>query len=193
MALVLVSAPATEPVSLTEAKLHLRVDSTADDSLITALITAAREYVEAFTGRALITQTWDYILDAWPSGDEIVIPLPPLQSVTSVTYRDSDGNTSTVSSSTYTVDTDSEPGRVVLLTGYTWPSTTLYAVGGVRVRFVAGYGDNASDVPQALRQAMLLLVGHWYENREDATTANVRPIPLGAQMLMWPYRVMRWP
>ena len=193
MALTLVTGPAVEPVSLTEAKSHLRVDITDDDALITALITAARQMAEEISRRALITQTWKYILDAWPKGDELTLPLPPLQSVASITYKDKDGNSATFSSGSYIVDADCEPGRVVLAYGATWPSTTLYPAGAITVQFTAGYGDSASDVPQAIRQAMLLMIGHWYENREQVTVGAVaREIPLGVEALLWPYRVLRW-
>lgn len=189
MALVLVTGPAIEPIALAEAKLHLRVDDTADDNLITALITVARERVEHITRRALITQTWDLKLEDWPSGDELRIPLPPLQSVTSVKYLDQDGAESTMDSADYIVDTASEPGRIVLAWDATWPSsTTLYPANPITVRFVAGYGDAGSDVPQAIRQAMLLMIGEWYENRENAGEARLQQISLSAEALLWPYR-----
>ncbi len=192
MGLVLVTAPGVEPVSLAEAKSHLRVDTTDDDALITALITAAREQVENDTRRALVTQTWDYVLDAFPSGSEIVLPLPPLQSVTSITYRDKDGNSSTFDASNYVVDTAGMFGRVVLKSGVTWPSVTLYPAGAVTVRFVAGYGD-AGAVPQSLKQAILLLVGHLYENREAAIMGTiVRDLPLGYDALVWQRRALRF-
>lgn len=195
MALTLVAGPAVEPATTSEAKSHLRVDISDDDTLIDNLVTAMRDHVETITRRALITQTWDYVLDAFPQDDELVLPLPPLQSVTSVKYTDTDDNESTFSSDNYRVDTDSEPGRIVLKNGYTWPSDTLKSVGGVVVRFVAGYGDAASDVPQAIIQALLLMVGHLYENREAAqfvAGGNVQVLPMGIEMLLWPYRVLRW-
>jgi uncharacterized phiE125 gp8 family phage protein len=194
MALTVVTAPTVEPVSLAEAKLQCRVDISADDALITALIVAAREMAETITRRALITQTWDWVLDAFPQGDRLEIPMPPLQSVTSITYVDQDEASDTVSSDDYVVDTDGEPGRVVLKSSATWPSVTLRVANGVAVRFVAGYGDAASDVPQAIRQAMLLTIGHWYENREDSVgVGNIQRIPIGATSLLWPYRVLRFP
>lgn len=189
MALVLATAPASEPITLAEGKLHLRVDHTADDSLITALITVARERVEDITRRALISQTWDLKLDAWPVLSELRIPLPPLLSVTSVKYLDKDGIESTMPSTDYIVDTASEPGRIVLAWAKSWPeTTTLYPVNPITVRFVAGYGAAGSDVPQAIRQAMLLMIGEWYENRENAGEARLQQISLSAEALLWPYR-----
>jgi len=192
VALSLVTAPAAEPITLAEAKVHLRVDITDDDSLITALIVTARQHVEAITRRALITQTWDLTLDAWPDGDTILVPLPPLQSVTSVTYKDSAGTVYTMPVTDYIVDKVEEPGRIVLAYGKTWPSATLYPAGAITVRFAAGYGD-ATKVPQAIKQAMLLLIGQWYESRETISIGNiVNELPFTVEALLWPYRVLRW-
>src|SRR5690606_14420890 len=142
-----------------------RVDGTDEDTLITGLIAAARETVETFAGRALITQTWELVLDDWPDSDTIKLPRPPLQSVTSVTYVDEAGVSHTLSSASYIVDTDSEPGRLVLKAGESWPSETLQAANGVRVRYAAGYGA-AAAVPEKFKLAVKLLAVHWYENRE---------------------------
>lgn len=189
MALVLITPPAVEPVDLLEAKLHLRVDGADDDALILSLIRAAREWCEHFTNRAFITQTWELWLDAWPAESVITIPLPPLQSVVSLKYLDEDGVEHTISSDDYVVDATSQPGRLALKSTAGWPSTALYPIGGVRLRFTVGYGNSANDVPECVRQAIRLLVGHWYENRENSTTANLRQIPMAAEMLLWPLRV----
>ena len=194
MALKLITAPATEPVTSTEAKSHLRVDTTADDTLIGTLITAARQHVEAHLRRALITQTWELVTDAFPVGDVLRLPLPPLVSVTSIKYTDEDGAESTLSSGLYVVDTDSTKGRVVLKNGETWPSVTLAAANGVRVRYVAGYGE-ASAVPRPIRQAILLLIGTMYENRESVLVAQgvtVAQLPFGVDALLMPYRIFGW-
>jgi uncharacterized phiE125 gp8 family phage protein len=195
MALTLVTAPAVEPISSAEAKLHLRVDISDDDNLITALIQTAREVAEDISRRALITQTWKLILDEFPKGDEIAIPLPPLQSVTSITYKDQDGTASTFSSDDYIVNTDTEPGKVVLAYGASWPSTTLYPTGAITVQFKAGFGDASTDVPEKYRQAMLLLIGHWYENREAIATTGAVPkeVPFGVEALLWLDRNMGFP
>jgi uncharacterized phiE125 gp8 family phage protein len=145
----------------------------AEDSLLSALIVAAREYCEAFQNRAYIPQTWEYWMDDFPCGDEIRIPYPPLQSVTGVYYYDTDNTSATMTASDYFVDSKSQPGRVVLAYSKTWPTTTLRPANGVYVEFVAGYGDDASDVPQMVRNAMLLLIGYWHENREAALSGNL--------------------
>lgn len=190
MGLTLVTGPSDEPLLAVEAKSHLRVDIADDDVLIAGLITAAREMAEMITRRALITQTWNYVMDAFPGCDRLELPLPPLQSVISITYVDSDGNSGMVSSDDYIVDTGSVPGRIVLKSGATWPGTALRAANGVTMQFVCGY-EEANDVPQAIKQAMLLYIGHLYENREATVgVGNVQPIPFGIDALLWPYRVM---
>ncbi len=193
-ALKLVTAPTTEPLTMTEAKTHLRVDYTDDDGLIANLITVTRGAVETVTRRALITQTWDWTLDAFPAGRDLIVPLPPLQSVTSITYVDIDGNSSTVSASDYYVDTVSEPGRIRLKSGTSWPSVTLREANGVTVRFVAGYGG-INAVPARIRHAMLLMMGHLFENRENVTAipgGKLDVIPHGAESLLATYRLYGW-
>ncbi len=185
MALKSVTPPATEPVSLTETKTHLRVDITDDDNYIIALITAARINIQHWARRSLMTQTWRYSLDAWPDNNTINLPRPPLQSVSSIIYHSNDSST-TRPATNYQVDTDSEPGRVAPTNGSGWPGGSLRSLNPIQITFTAGYGDAATDVPAIYRQAMLLLIGHWYENRE-ATIAGtiVREIPLAVSSLIW--------
>lgn len=161
-----------------------------EDTLLSALITTAREYCEGFQNRAYIVQTWELILDNWPYGDSIDIPLPPLQSITSIKYKNSTGIEATLATNQYIVDPDSYLGRLVLAYGCTWPNAVLYPAGAIRVRFVAGYGDAATDVPQRVKQAMLLLIAHWYKNREAIDAGNMSEIPLGVQELLWQDRVV---
>jgi uncharacterized phiE125 gp8 family phage protein len=188
--LVLTTAPAVEPVTTSEAKSHLRVDYADDDTLIGTLITAARQMVEAITRRALITQTWDLWLDAFPGEAHIEIPLPPLQSITSITYYDDADIATTFSSTNYYVDTKREPGRIVLRDTASWPSATLRGANGAAIRFIAGYGL-AVAVPQQLKQATLLMVGHLYEHREAVSDERqLETLPLGFEYLLWPYRVL---
>lgn len=161
----------------------------SDDTLLTALIQAAREYVEGYQNRALCTQTWELVLDSWPVRDYVELPKPPLQSVTSIKYKDSAGTESTWADTNYIVDPDSFLGRVVLADGISWPTATLYPAGGIRIQFVAGYGL-AADVPQTTRQAMLLLIGHLYENREASTERALSEIPFGVKALLGMDRVV---
>ena len=190
MPTTLVTAAAEEPVTLTEVKQHLRVDIDDDDFYLQDLIAAARQHVEEnVLSSALITQTWDYIIDDWP-GDVITLPKPPLQSVTSVKYTDEDDNELTVSSSDYRVDTDSFPGRIVLKTSASWPTVELKEFGGVVVRFVAGYGLEAA-VPPSIKAAIKLIIGDLYENRENTLVAQgitVATLPYTAHVLLQNYR-----
>lgn len=194
MALVIATGPTIEPVSLEEAKLQIRQDGTADDDLIRVLIKTAREAVEQITRRALITQIWDYYADEFPEGNRIKLLMPPLQSVSYVKYTDEDGDVATFSSGSYIVDTYNQPGGVVLKDGESWPGTSLYAVNGVNVRFVCGYGDGSADVPDPIRAAMRLLIGHYYENREAVFMGRTAPVqlPMGVDVLLWPYRVVEF-
>jgi len=183
--------PTEEPVSVTEAKAHLRVDLADDDLLIGSLVTAARQYIEDTAARALCTQTWRLSLDEWPTIGYIELPRPPLQTVSSIVYTDSAAVAHTFSTDYYDVDTDSEPGRVVLEYGDTWPTGTLASTNPIQVTYVAGYGAVAS-VPQHLKQAILLLTAHWYENREAVMVAQgttIQNLPLAIDSLIWLNRV----
>lgn len=176
MALVLITAPTVEPVSLAEAKAHLRIDIDDDDTLISRLITTARMYLEENRTKprlAMINQTWEFIADSWPRTDTLVLTPCPLQSVTSIKYTDSAGVETTFSSSNYLVDTYNKPGRVRLKSAASWPSVTLRELNGLVVRFVAGHGASGSTVREQWRQSILLLVGHWYENREPILTTGM--------------------
>lgn len=177
--------PATEPLTLAEAKLHCRVDGTDEDSLIESLIVAARAHCEAVTHRQFVTATYEMTLDAFPDAD-IALPCPPLRSVTGITYVDGSGVTRTVSTSVYNVDTVREPGRVTLAYGETWPTTRLEP-NAVRVTFAAGYGEPAS-VPPGIVAAMKLIVGHLYMNREAVNVGNiVNELPMAVDALLGPY------
>jgi uncharacterized phiE125 gp8 family phage protein len=201
---VLVTAATTEPVTLAEAKLHLRVDVDDDDDVINRLIRTARHQTEVFTGRRWVNSTYRLRLDRFPFVGEatqyndvdgsIILPHGPLSSVSSITYVDTDGNTATATTADYTVDTDSVPGRVALAFGKSWPDAREQA-NAVSVTYVAGYGTTATSVPDAAKSAIHLLVGHWYNNREEVSATiggNVVRIPVAAETLLWGLRVMRF-
>lgn len=162
----------------------------SDDDLLNALITTARQHVENTLRRSLITQTWELWMETFPSTDYIEIPLPPLISVSSITYYDVDDTVATMDADEYFVDVKSEPGRVSLNDGESWPSTTLRPHNGVCITFVSGYGAAAS-VPKAIKQAILLLISHLYENREAVTTSGGAPneLPFAVNALLYPYRI----
>ncbi len=179
----------TEPVSVEDAKTHLRVDSDVDTAYIGTLVSSTRRWAERFTRRAFNTQTWTVTFDRFPTGD-ILLPFPPLQSVSSITYVDNNGDTQTWSDSEYGVNTASLPGRVQLGYSESYPDTRSQP-NAVTVTLVAGYGDADTDVPDDIRHALKILVAHFYEQRELVITGTiVAKVPQSAMSLLWSYRVM---
>lgn len=158
------TGPVTEPVTVLEAKLHLRIDHDDEDLLVARLIAGARRYAEMVSRRAFVTQTLVGGLEQWPRDNVIELPYPPLKSVTSITYVNAAGATDTLASTGYGVDT--KRGRIYLAQDAQWPSATLRTYDPITVTWVAGYGDMGTFVPDMYRQAILLIVGHLYENRE---------------------------
>lgn len=179
-----------EPVTTSQAKAHMRITDTAEDSYIESLITAARQHAEHLTERAFITQTWTMTLDRFPDyfGD-IRLPKPLLISVSSITYVDLEGTTQTLSSSLYEVDARSQPGRIRPAYGQAWPSTREQ-LNAVTITYTAGYGATAASVPTAIKQAIMIVVAHWFEHREPVITGTiVAEVPMSATALLGPYRV----
>jgi uncharacterized phiE125 gp8 family phage protein len=268
MALKLITPPAAEPVTLQEAKDHLRVLHSDEDTYIEALITVSREVAESIQNRVYIEQEWELWLDAWPQ--YFKIPLPPLIRVDSIEYYGTDNTKYTLPVADYFIDTQSEPGRVVKSYNTVWPSTVLRSVNGICITFTAGYeagtatvtvtdeavgtGDGvvdtfflanvpvvaatiyidavavapasytlnlatgelaftippaldevitadytytisvpAANVPKRVKQAMLLLISHLYENREAVLTVGhiAKELPMGVKSLLYLDRV--WP
>lgn len=181
--------PSVEPISLVEAKAHLRVDHSDEDSLIDILRKAAREIVEKHTNRSLITQTRVIKLDEFPCFDTIRLTHGPVQSLTSITYDDRDNINQTLSSLEYWTDFDSDIARIVVRNN--WPSTYDDKPNVVQITYLSGYGDTGSAVPSSLRQAMLLILGHLYENRQQVIVSGsptgAIEIPFGASVLMSSY------
>lgn len=159
--------PIIEPLSLAEIKSHLRVDDSSDDEMLSTIIQVAREQVEDITRRALLTSTWDFVLQEWPVENYIKLPYGNLQSVTSVKWKDTDGTETTLTPTTdYLVETNGENvGRVVLPYGESWPSDTLYPSNPITIRFVCGW-TAASLIPAKIRAACKLIAGDIYQNRE---------------------------
>lgn len=170
----LVTAPTVEPVTLAEAQAHLRRGPGPDDAEITRLIKAARLQVEADTNRALLTQVWDFQLDCFPQdGHPIRLPKPPLITVDSITYLDTAGDSQVWASSQYIVDVVTEPGRVMQLATVFYP-TTDDRLATVTVRFTAGYGAAATDIPEDLRQAVLVRLTDLMTQRGTETSPNAK-------------------
>ena len=171
----LITASASEPITLEEAKNHIKVEDkiTEDDTLIERLITGVRRSVEIELRRQLMPATWELYLDEFE--DEILLEKSPITSITHIKYYDSDGNLQTLDSSYYQLDAMSEPARLVEAYGYSYP-TTRDMLNAVIIRFVAGYTDAAS-VPEDIKLAMLLCISYFYDNRgEYITPANVKGI-----------------
>jgi len=186
--LALATAPTVEPISTSEAKAHLRVDISEDDTYIDTLIKAARTYCENYLFRRLINSTWDLYLDSFPG--EILLPYPPAVSISSITYVDGNGDSQTLASTEYVVDIRREPGRLYPAYSKSWPSVRNQN-NAVTVRYVAGYGAAASNVPAAIVHAMKLLVGTWYEQRESILVGTiVSQVPDAVQNLLWSHRVL---
>ena len=155
-----------------------------EEGLIINLIQSARDYCESFSRCAFATQTFELLLYHFPSTRMIYLPNPPLQDVLSIKYFDSTGTETTLSPSSYLVDVEGEIGRVMLNTNESWPAFDPYPNWPVRIRFKAGF----TSLPKSLKQAMLLLIGHWYENREATDTAS-GPIAYSVHALLSMYRV----
>jgi uncharacterized phiE125 gp8 family phage protein len=189
MALKLTAPPADEPLTLADAKHHLRIDTAADDTFITSLITTSRLHIEAALGLALITQGWRLTLDRWP-GAVTELPLRPLQAVQSITLHDVAGGEMVVDANAYLVDAATAHPRIIAIGGaMPQPGRTHL---GIAIDFTAGFGDNREDVPHAIRQALAMLVAHWYEHREAVTTGeHGARIPIGVSDLLAPWRPVR--
>lgn len=187
MGLMISTAPTCEPVTVEEAAEWLRLTNTADYPLVNGLIVAARQHVETIMRRCLIATEWKYTLDDFPCGDfdsVIKLPRPPLQSVSSIKYHDSDGTEQTWSSAEYLVDTTSEPGVISRVYGFAWPYLTPRRA-GITITYVAGYtpitvgltavSDSAkrAAVPEAIKVAIRMLVCHWFENPLPVNVGNI--------------------
>lgn len=185
MPMQLITPPAGEPVSLEEAKLHLRVDFDDDDGLIQALISAARQAAETITNRQFITARWKLVMDSFPGpslmgvpagqpftlpGHAILIQKSPVLNVVSINYLDMAGVMQTMPSSNYTVDTACEPARITPVFGQIWP-ISLPQIGSVSVTFDVGYG-NAAVVPEGIKSWIKLRVGSLYAHREEVAALS---------------------
>ncbi|MEN6538697.1 MAG: head-tail connector protein [Mizugakiibacter sp.] len=173
MAYTLITAPSSEPVSLAEAKLHLRVDGSDDDARITAFISAARHLAEQKTGRAFAPQTWEIVLDAFP--EAFTLYNAPITAVTSLKYIDEAGIEQTLAAESYQLDKDSLPGYVVPAYGYTWPTPRAQA-NAVRLRYTCGHATSDADLA-ALKMWMLVAISTWYKHSAATTDGNPGELP----------------
>ena len=173
------TAPAVEPVTLSEAKAHLRVDTTTDDAYIGSLITAAREWCEQYLDRTLVHTQWVIRFDRFPPDGtmDIELPRPPMATAgtataVALTFTYENGTTATYSTASYRVDRNGVPGTVKTLYGQTWPPH-LQDDNAISVTWWGGYGASGTSVPAAIRHAMLMLVGFWYEHRSTVLVGSI--------------------
>jgi len=186
--LVLKTAPTDTAITLAEAKQHLRVDSDYDDDndYITALIGVATNQVEEFTRRRLISQTYNLFFDVFPPYIDLQVGI--VDSVTHVKYYDNNNVLQTLSSSNYDLDDKIKPGRIYESNDGTFPDT-YERPNAVEVEFVVG--GTAAEVEDAIKQAMLIIVGRYYENRQDVVLGTqVQEIPLMVEYMLTPYRFL---
>ncbi len=188
MASLLLTAPALEPVTLDEARAFLRVETYDDDDVIAALIAGARIHVEAQTRRALITQSWRLVRDAWPDDGHILVWPAPLRSLSAARVYDLDNNAHVVDTQSFVADL---AGSALIFAPWALAQPQRIAA-GIELDVVCGYGDAATDVPEALRQAIRLLVAHWYENRGlvASGTTSIALMPATVTALLAPYRMV---
>ena len=189
MSAILLTPPSIEPVTLADAKHFLRIEHDDDDDVIEALVAAARAHVEARTRRALINQTWRLTRDVWPAAGRLPILPVPLREVTAVgIYRD-DGMLQMLDIDMFHIDTVSAPAILAFQRG-ALPAPGRIS-GGIEIDIQVGYGDAAEDVPAPLRQAIRLLVAHWYENRGlIAASGEVASMPVSVSSMIAPFRVL---
>jgi uncharacterized phiE125 gp8 family phage protein len=184
---ILVTPPAAEPLTLAEAKAWLRVEHDDDDAVIGVLITSARSLVEQETRRALITQGWRIVRDAWPAGGRIEVAPAPVRQVLAARVYDAAGIGQAIDATLFTLATGGAPGMLGFLPG-SLPAPGR-AIAGIEIDIEVGYGADASAIPEPLRQAIRLLVAHAYENRGAETAGNARMPPTAAALIA-PYRVL---
>ena len=189
MKTTLVTASTVKIISVEAMKKHLNIDHTEDDFYITSLIESSLASVENITNRKFLTQTWKAYADEWP--DYFTLPFGKLQSVTSVKYTDVDGTESTKTASEYIVDIVSDPGRIILDDGESWPTDSLYPSNPIKIEFVCGYGG-ASNVPEPIKTAVMLMTADVYQNKGSiyvGNNMNLVQIPEYIMNFLWSYRL----
>ena len=186
------TGPTLEPITRDEVKQHCRIDETEDDLYIDSLIITARKMVEGLCG-PLFSQVWEQYEQDFPFDNIIRIWKPRVTVFTSLIYTDEDSVATTFGPTNYTTDLINEfRPKVVLKNDYSWPTVTLFEVNPIKLTFTCGYGATAASVPEPIKQAMLLLCGHLYENRDmyniSISGNSVVPIPWTTEYLLAPYR-----
>lgn len=185
-------APAVDPVTLINALQQCRTapDDIGEDLPLRGYITAATGMAEQQTGQRLITQTWEHTIDAWPNDGDIKLPQTPVQSITSVVYVNSAGGNTTLSAGAYRLDKRGSYAVLRPVYGTIWPSDVRADVAAITITYVVGFGDAPEDVPQNIRNWILLHVGALHEQRAAVSEVgnNMGMLPFAAGLLD-PWRV----
>lgn len=184
MSVTLMAPPALEPVSLAQMKDHLRVEHSAEDTLISSYITSARLHIEARLAKLLITQDWRINFDSLPSGKVVELPLAPILALNSVSYYTQQAGPTLIPAVDYSIDLNSMRPKFSLHL----QRQNLRAFGAYELEVSAGYGPAVEDVPADIRHALKLLVAHWFENREAASPLTRSHLPLGIRTILEPHR-----
>ncbi len=186
----LVAGPVDEPISLVQAKAHLRIEDDAEDGLIESLIAAARTHLEAITGRALLRQTWRVVLDAWPKDKIVQLPVSPVIEIDAIRIFDDAGQAHHLSAAGFMFDGKSMPAWLIvpdMIAGF-----PLRRKMAIEIDFIAGFGDESHDLPNDLVQALLTLVAYWYENRDAVIVSGAGAVaPAGFDRLVSAYKRVR--
>jgi uncharacterized phiE125 gp8 family phage protein len=186
---ILLSGPALEPITLAEAKQFVRVEHDDDDDIIAALIAGSRIHIETRTRRALITQSWRLTRDVWPGCGWLAVLPVPLRTLDAARVYRLDGSTQPIDVARFSVDKIAAPARLAFTRGALLAPERQ--VSGIEIDVTCGYGDAAEDVPEPLRQAIRLLVAHWYENRGlIAVGHEIGVLPQTVSALIAPYGVL---
>ncbi len=186
MSLSVVTEPAKLIVSKSDTRAHLRVTDTDSDFEIIGMLKAARDFIEKYTSRILVTTQLKYSADCFAA--EINLPVSPIKAIDSIKYLDENGVEQTLATSEYQSDLESLVPRIKPAPGKSWPATQV-ALNAVRITFTAGYGDDDTTIPDAIKHAALLLVGHWFENRETVIIGSTQTeIDFTVKALLGPYK-----
>jgi uncharacterized phiE125 gp8 family phage protein len=184
MSLVQITPPALEPLTLAELKAHLRIDTSDEDTLLASLLAAARQMIEQASGRRLLSQGWRLVLDAWPPGGLVHLPVSPVLAVTAIRVFAADGGATLLAPATWQLDTASDPARLNVPS----PPAPGRRLAGIEIDLTAGYGTAANAVPEPLRHGVRLLAARFYEERGDGPS---RDLPVEIAALIAPFKRAR--